>query len=515
MGLGRVKEPSENSSGLPDAVGEVVADRDRQRIVATIDTTQDPPDADFDALTRLAASTFATPVSLVTVVGLDRQWFKSRLGTDIRETPIGVSFCAHAIAGRDEVMVVADATADPRFAGNALVTGDPHVRFYAGAAIVVAGQRIGTLCVLDNVARSDPSPEKIADLKRLASLAASLFVLKENARTGALARSALMREEKRGAVALAAASLASWAWNVRTGQAECDETLPPLFGLPAASHVDVRTIFRAIDRRDAKSVQERFRAAIEGNDDYLGEYRVNGFDPPRWVAARGRVVERDADGRPLMVVGVNFDITERKSAEERQRVLLRELNHRVKNTLATVQALATQTVRHARDPARFLEAFSARLQALGSAHGLLSDNEWRGIAMRELVRLEVMPFDNRAAPRIRISGPDVYLSPDQALGLGLALHELASNALKFGSLSVAGGWVQLDWTVTRSGVDRSLRLGWAEHGGPPVERPDREGFGSILIRRSLTKILRSEVSHEFQPDGVAAEIKFPLDDLPD
>ncbi len=118
------------------------------------------------------------------------------------------------------------------------------------------------------------------------------------------------------------------------------------------------------------------------------------------MATRGRVIERDGDGKPTLIFGVNYDITERKLGDERQRLLLRELNHRVKNTLATVQALATQTVRHARQPSEFLEAFGARLQALGVAHNLLSDREWRGIGISELVQIEVKPFDSTERPRI-------------------------------------------------------------------------------------------------------------------
>ena len=207
-----------------------------------------------------------------------------------------------------------------------------------------------------------------------------------------------------------------------------------------------------------------------------------------------------------MVFGVNYDVSERKSAEERQRLLLRELNHRVKNTLATVQALASQTVRHARNPDEFLEAFSARLQALGLAHGLLSDHEWRGIGIGELVRREVKPFDDTDSPRIAITGDDVLLSPDQALGLGLILHELASNAMKYGSLSVPAGIVRLAWRVEGRRKKRRLVLDWKESGGPAVTPPDRQGFGSILIRRSLAKVLSSEVKHDFAPMASSPQI---------
>ena len=223
------------------------------------------------------------------------------------------------------------------------------------------------------------------------------------------------------------------------------------------------------------------------------------------------MVEHDAAGRAALMFGVNYDITERKASEERQRLLLRELNHRVKNTLATVQALATQTVRHASDPRAFLESFSARLQALGAAHNLLSDREWRGIGLRELVRLEAKPFDSETAPRIRAEGADVMLPPDQAMGLGLILHELGSNALKYGALSVPGGSVSLAWRVEKRNGTRFLVLDWRESGGPPVSPPQSHGFGTILIRRSLGKVLDSDVRHEFLPGGVGATVSMPLD----
>lgn len=499
-----------NTTGLPDDVWHAIAAPERLSVLDAMHGVDAPGDPDFDRVTRLAASLMQAPVALVTLLDTERQWFKASVGVDLDATPVGMSFCAHAVAAGDEVMVVTDATADPRFARNPLVTGDHAVRFYVGAPILVSGERVGTLCVLDRVVRPSPEPGQIEQLKILADLVSGLFVLKENTRTGALAREALVREEKRRAVALAAASLASWVWEVDTGRVECDETLPPLFGLPPSSHVAAGHILNAIDQRDLSATKMRFRKLISGHDDYSGECRVKGFDPPRWLAARGRVFERDAAGRPKLIFGVSYDITERKLAEERQKLLLRELNHRVKNTLATVQALASQTVRHARDPAQFLEAFSARLQAMGQAHGMLSENEWRGVALGELVRQELMSVDPGGS-RVRVTGSDIVLTADQALGLGLVLHELASNAQKFGALSVPSGSVNLDWSVAGAEPERKLLLTWTESGGPAVEPPVRQGFGSILIRRSLAKVIASEVSHEFRPEGVYAAISLPLE----
>lgn len=506
-----MQDRNDQNPGLPDHVWQAVSSPARQAVLNRLPYADLLDDADFGRLTTLAAAAFGAPVALLSLVDAERQRFPTRVGVEDRETPVSLSFCAHAIAAGNEVMVIPDATADSRFAGNALVTGPHNVRFYIGAPLVVDGERIGTLCVLDRVPRAEPAAQPIEQLKLLAGLASSLFALKEGTRSGAMAQMALDREEKRRAVALEAASLSSWIWDVRTGRVECDASLPVLFAMPAANQMRVRKFFLAIDRRDVRQADAKFRQTLEISDDYFGEYRVRNVEPTRWLAARGRVIERDAEGRPLLVFGVNYDITERKTGEERQRLLLRELNHRVKNTLATVQALASQTVRHVRDPREFLEAFSSRLHALGVAHGLLSDREWRGIALRDLLRLEITPFDDEASPRIRLDGADTYLSPDQALGLGMITHELASNALKYGALSVPAGAVDLSWKIEGREQARRLRLAWREVGGPSVSLPDREGFGMILIRRGLDKIMSSEVRHEFGSDGVVAEISLPLE----
>ena len=157
----------------------------------------------------------------------------------------------------------------------------------------------------------------------------------------------------------------------------------------------------------------------------------------------------------------------------------------------------------------------ARLQALGLAHGLLPDHEWRGIRIGDLVRREVKPFDDPQRQRIAMSGADILLSPDQAVGLGLILHELASNAMKYGSLAVPDGTVELGWHVDGRDADRQISVDWKESGGPAVVPPEGTGFGSILIRRSLAKVLSSQVEHVFAPEGVTARITMPLDQQQD
>ena len=496
---------------LPNDAWATLAAPRRLAIVRSLASLGTDADADFDRLTRLAATACAAPVAFIALADLDRQYFKARHGIESGQLPTNSSFCIHGVITPERVMVVNDAAADTRFRDDPLVAGDCRIRFCAGAPIEVEGVRVGVLCVLDREVRPAALVREQEDaLLELAGLASSLFALKEGMRSGALTRQALAREEKRRAIALEAASLSSWIWDVQSGRVECDESLPVMFGLPPAGFMPARSFFRAIDPRDARRTSQAFRDALASRDDYFGEYRVRNVTPTRWLAARGSVVERSPDGRPLLVFGVNYDISSTKETEERQRLLLRELNHRVKNTLATVQALASQTVRHASDPRGFLSAFSARLQALGAAHSLLSDHEWKSISVRELAVKEIAAFDDQARSRILVEGDDAFITPDQAVGLGMVLHELASNALRFGALSVPQGHVRLEWTVQGNGPERRLSIRWVEVGGPKVEPPPREGFGMILIRRSLAKTIASTVEHEFRPEGVVATISLPL-----
>ncbi|WP_274627553.1 sensor histidine kinase [Arvimicrobium flavum] len=512
MGLGTLRQLGASPfAALPPHVAQRIADPARREVLSRISLLNGGSDPDFDRLTALAAAGFNAPVSLISLIDVDKQWFKSSHGLEGREHPTCFSFCAHAITAEGQILVVADALGDPRFPDSATPSGEGGVRFYAGAPIIVHGQKIGTLCVINEDPHPLPDPAAVVQLEQLAALAASLFVLKDNARKGSIAAAALVRAEKRHKLALEAATIASWVWDVRSGMVDCDALLPQLFNLQPATRVKARHLFFSIDRRDLRQSDRELMKAIEVDDDYAGEYRVRGVCPARWLATRGRVIERDADGKPRLVIGVSYDISGRKSTEESQRRLLRELNHRVKNTLATVQALASQTVRHARQPRDFLDAFSARLQGLGRAHGLLSDYEWRGIDLHELILQQVQPFDDARASRIHLTGTAVWLMPDAAVGLGLILHELASNAMRYGALSVPEGSVDVAWQLRGPAHDRRIVLSWVESGGPQVSEPDRSGFGSILIRRSLDKILASKVKHEFLPDGVRAEISLPLE----
>lgn len=454
-------------------------------------------DQDLDRLTALAASIAAAPIAILAVNNRQpgQPSVKSAFGLEAADTATAAQLLGAALASGDSAP-----STDPQ--GERLVV-------VAHLPLSPQGDA-GTLLVLDRAARPPLDDRTSSQLRSLAQIAGSLIVLRDRSQAGARAEAALVHAETRRTIALDAAALASWVWNPRSGVIECDALLPQLFNRPPATRMRARDIIAAIDPRDIGKTRKLFKQALDGNDDYSGEYRIRYVEPVRWLAARGRVVERDADGKPTLVFGVNYDITERRGVEERQRLLLRELNHRVKNTLSIVQALANQTVRYAGRPDEFLAAFTARLRSLGLAHGLLSEHEWRGIGIRELVQTELAPFDEADAPRISIVGQDALLTPDQALGLALVLHELASNALKYGSLSTPSGNVVVSWVIQGSRSDKRLVLDWTESGGPEVTPPKHHGFGSILIRRSLAKVIASEVRHEYLPEGVHARIALPL-----
>lgn len=219
---------------------------------------------------------------------------------------------------------------------------------------------------------------------------------------------------------------------------------------------------------------------------------------------------RDGDGAMVGAVNMLVDITDRKRAENAQQVLIHELNHRVKNTLASVQSIALQTYRASPQPGEFFQKFQGRLLALSKAHDLLTRRNWTGLGVGELLDTELGPYVITGEDRIRRNGPEVALPPRIALVLSMVLHELATNAAKYGALSCESGRVDLQWAVDGAQPDTSLHLSWEEAGGPAVNVPTAHGFGTRFIRRSLTADLEGLVDLAFEPGGVSCRMSFPL-----
>jgi len=207
-------------------------------------------------------------------------------------------------------------------------------------------------------------------------------------------------------------------------------------------------------------------------------------------------------------MGVVFrDVTDRKTAEADRELLINELNHRVKNTLATVQSMARQTLTGRGVPLVVQRGFEARLQALGNVHTLLTERNWEGAGLREVVEMSLKPHGVADPARFTIEGPDFRLRPKSAVALSLALNELGTNASKYGALSETAGRVEVAWRI----FDDTFGLRWLEAGGPTVRTPTRRGFGSRLIERGLAAELRGRVKIEYRPEGVACIIEAPLE----
>jgi PAS domain S-box-containing protein len=219
---------------------------------------------------------------------------------------------------------------------------------------------------------------------------------------------------------------------------------------------------------------------------------------------------QDEGSRPIGTIIEVRDIRAEKQAQEHQRVLINELNHRVKNTLATVQSIAAQTLRNAPSTREAKEALEGRLFALSRTHDTLTRESWEGADLYDIAAQAVEPYSTEGEDRLHLNGPHVRLPPRMALALAMAFQELATNAVKYGALSIPGGEIRITWAVDPIGSDKDLHLRWEEQGGPPVEAPTRRGFGTRLIERSLAQDLGGDVRIEFAPTGVVCTVVAPL-----
>ena len=209
---------------------------------------------------------------------------------------------------------------------------------------------------------------------------------------------------------------------------------------------------------------------------------------------------RDSAGTPVRYSGVDIDVTERKRAEEHVRLLLAELNHRANNLLTVIQAIARQTANTA-DPRLFAERLSQRIAGIAASNDLLVSGKWQGVAVERLIDSQLSPFVDPGARVVR-DGPPVRLTPAAAQALGMALHELATNAVKYGALGNDTGTIRIRWSVTDGSTEPEFRMTWSEQGGPAVAAPKRTGFGRTVMERMIAGTLGGTAALEFAPTGI-------------
>jgi PAS domain S-box-containing protein len=301
-----------------------------------------------------------------------------------------------------------------------------------------------------------------------------------------------------------AANLGRWSWDLRTDELSWTDRCKALFGLSQEGTTTYAMFMAALHPGDREKVDGAVKAAIRDRADYDVEMRSLWPDGSlHWIASKGRVYFEG--GAPSRMVGVAFDITSRKQAEEQMSYALREVDHRAKNLLSLVQAIARQTAR-TETPGEFVELFSERLRGLAASHDLLVGNRWKGVALMDLARSQLAHFKDALGSRVRLKGPAVELNASAAQTIGMAIHELATNAAKYGALKNDSGAVVIDWSME----GERFVMSWSEQGGPPVATPARKGFGQTVLVRMAQDALDAEVSLDYKPAGLEWRMACPV-----
>lgn len=321
-------------------------------------------------------------------------------------------------------------------------------------------------------------------------------------------REELARSDDSLKFALEAGKLGSWELDFVERKLQTSARCRMTFGLRPEDELTYSRLLELTHPEDRTRMLAVVQEAIDSHTDFAIEYRIlTPEGETRWVEIRGRATY---DGsRPLQMAGVSLDVTQRKTAEERQNLLIRELHHRVKNTLSTVQAIVGSTARGAATIDDFYRDFTGRIMSLANTHSILTEEIWQRASLHDLLAKELDLYDDGHA-RVQVSGPPVDLPSDYAVPLGMAFHELATNAAKYGALSNSEGHVQVSWAVDQDGAASRLHLRWIEAGGPPVAAPKRQGFGTRLLDRVLTAQVKAEIGTDYAPDGLKVSMTFPL-----
>lgn len=498
-----------------------------------------PEEQAFNDIVFIAAQTCDVPVALISLLDTERQRFKARVGLDVTETPINQSVCQIDI-DQPTVLEIADLTKDARTRDNPLVTGDRAYRYYAGAPLKLrSGEVVGRLCVIDTHARTEGLGEdQIMLLSALARQASDHLDLRRIARSSdrlAELQTALVQVGERIRDSAEVTTM------TREASAIVGQVLAVTragFGLvdDDVTHVDVEPDWTA---QGVASIAGRHRfddyGAIRDHlmrgeplviPDVLTDERTRDAPAAMRALGIGALVNMPVrqKGRTVAVLIVNAaarriwlpeELTFLRSvadrleagvarlrAEQQQDMLNGEISHRLKNMLSMVQAIASQTLRDVPDRAP-VESFERRLVALSAAHDVLLQTSWADADLRVVADavVEAVGFGDR----LHMERPPVSLGSRPALSFSLVMHELMTNACKYGALCREGGHVDVDWSVETVSGEPQLVVHWRERGGPPVVAPTRRGFGSKLVRLGLVRTGGVELRYE--PDGFEAELR--------
>lgn len=490
----------------------VEGDDARVEIVASFDPDSLDDDPELNALRQFAADLCEAPAALITMVEKDRQRFLSRQGTEETGTPRNISFCQHAMVEGD-IFELRDTRKDERFAENPLVISEPYIRYYAGAPLVsVEGAPLGTLCVLD----FEPRPDGLTDLQRdgLKVLAQAVMRRLQARRRdiefshGRAEADRLLRESQRQFDNLADA-LPQMAWSTDAdGMVDYfNARWYDFTGAEIGDH-DGDKWAEVLHPDDRERASEVWRKAVENIEPYEVEYRLRRHDGEYvWTLARGLPVT-DGDGKVLRWFGSNTDIHQNKMLMESQELLSRELSHRIKNIFSVVTGLVTFASRSHPEMKSVTTSIGDRINALGRAHNYvrpMADQPAEATCLNEVLADLFAPYAEGDRQRVRIEGGAIDISESSLTPFALIFHELATNAVKYGALSVDEGHVDLK--IVEDGDD--VLMEWRERGGPPAEEPEVKGFGSDLLETSLVRQLKGSIERRWLDSGLEMDVRLP------
>jgi PAS domain S-box-containing protein len=471
-----------------------------------IESLEDDPE--LLAIIRFAAHLCQTEVALISWLDGDLQRFVARHGIAVRQTPRTLSFFARTMT-KGDAAVVNDLSQDPDLAGHPLVTGTEHVRFYAGQPLISSeGAPLGALSVVDR----KPRPEGLTDLQRegLQLLAGAVMQRLRTHRLALAARRELDASE--AYLHILADSIPAIAWSA-TPEGHFDyfnQRMVDFTGLPDDQSGS------AFHPEDWKKASAKWQHSLRTGEIYEVEHRLCRHDGEyRWMISRALPV-RDGDGKILRWFGTAVDIHDIYEASESRELLAQELSHRIKNIFAVIGSLISMSARQAPEHKDFAGRMRQRIGALGRAHEFVrphSDESRKpGIdtTFHALVAEILSPYPAHDGGRIEIGGEDEAVDDRSATPLALLIHELATNATKYGSLSNESGCVRI--TTHVEGDD--FVVDWSEVGGPPVAGPpERTGFGTDLTEISIRDQLGGDLQREWAAEGLRVTVRVPCRNL--
>jgi PAS domain S-box-containing protein len=490
------------------------AEQVRLSILASYPTARSDIADQLNRLARLATQVCNTPIGLVSFVEADRQVFVGRSGTEMAETPREQSFSAEAMLGT-ELMLVPDASADPRFADNPLVTSEGGIRFYAGQPLFSSeGAPLGAFCVIDTEVRTALTDDQRETLHTLANAAIALLERwrTQQASEAAQAHSASTIHELEQRFAVLADAMPQLVWSASAdGRSDYFNEGWCAFTGAAAEQSYGAGWMSFLHDDDGAIASAAWHGAVATGRDYEVEYRLRRHDGEyRWVIARGLPI-RDRDGNIVRWIGTCTDIHEARTDAERQEVLSRELSHRIKNIFAVISGLISMTARNRPEFREMGRELQERVLALGRAHDFVRPHSERSrqnyarSSLKGMLGSLFEPYQFAGESRILIIGDDLEIDDRSATPLALYFHELATNAAKYGALAANEGRIEI--VIGRDHGDVSL--GWREQGGPPVPAEISRGFGSGLCELSITRQLGGRLDYDWQPDGLMVTAKIP------